>query len=72
MLTGRDAIREDYRALLAARPHIEAETRLVMRTEDGTALTSGKWTLTGTNTDGTAFRIEGRNAEVLRRQPDGT
>ncbi|MEZ0265072.1 MAG: nuclear transport factor 2 family protein [Phycisphaerae bacterium] len=38
-----------------------------------TALTRGKWRVTGTSpTDGSPVVMEGSNVEVLRRQPDGT
>jgi ketosteroid isomerase-like protein len=36
------------------------------------ALVTGVWSFHGTSPDGEAVRLEARNADVLRRQTDGT
>ena len=76
LVTGRGpvegvaAIREIYRGVLETHPAIELETLGASRS--GTlALLHGKWVMRGTGTDGTRFQREGRNSEVVRRQPDG-
>jgi len=38
----------------------------------GLALVAGNWSFTGTAPDGSAVNLTGHNADVLRRQPDGT
>ena len=71
-VSGRDAIREAYRAFLAVKPEIHLETLAMFETGEGLALLHGRWTMTGTGPDGAELRMEGRNAEVVRRQPDGS
>jgi len=39
---------------------------------DDLALVVGMWSFAGTAPDGEPVRLEARNADVLRRQPDGT
>jgi hypothetical protein len=39
---------------------------------DDVALVVGVWSFDGTGPDGEPVRLEARNADVLRRQPDGT
>jgi uncharacterized protein (TIGR02246 family) len=38
----------------------------------GLALVVGTWTFAGTGPDGTHVKLAGKNADVLRRQADGT
>ena len=38
----------------------------------GLALVIGVWTFTGTGPDGKPVKLEAKNADVLRRQTDGT
>lgn len=68
---GLDAIREAYRGFLAFKPRIRVETIASFETADGLALLHGRWEMTGTQPDGSPLRMEGRNTEVVRRQPDG-
>jgi uncharacterized protein (TIGR02246 family) len=69
---GADAIREAYRGFLATRFQMHAQTERVFLSAGGIALTHGRWTMTGTGPDGAPVQVEGRSAEVLRRQPDGS
>ena len=67
---GTDAIRERYRGFLAMRPAIDLQTLGVTLAGD-LAMLHGKWTLQGIGPDDRPIRREGRNTEVVRRQPDG-
>lgn len=67
---GHDAIREAYQGYLAMRPKITVDTVAAFENGD-TALLHGRWEMQGTGPDGSAIRMQGRNTEVLRRQPEG-
>ena len=67
---GPDAIREYYRRALATRPSIDVQT-LGVNVAGDLAMLHGKWILQATGPDGSAIRMEGRNTETARRQPDG-
>lgn len=69
--TGQDAIREAYRAYLAMKPKITVETVAAFENGDS-ALLHGRWHMEGTGPDGAAINMQGRNTEVLHRQPDGS
>ncbi|MBZ5617302.1 MAG: DUF4440 domain-containing protein [Acidobacteriia bacterium] len=71
-VSGWDAIRKAYRGVLALKPQIRVETLGMLDTAEGLALLHGRWTMTGTGPDGVEIRMEGRNTEVVRRQPDGS
>jgi uncharacterized protein (TIGR02246 family) len=70
-VTGLDAIREAYRGFLVMKPKIHVETLGVFESAGGIAMMHGRWEMTGTQPDGSQVRVEGRNTEVVRRQPDG-
>lgn len=70
-VSGLDAIREAYRGFLESKPRIHVETLAVFELSEGIAMLHGRWVKTGTQPDGSEVRIEGRNTEVVRRQPDG-
>lgn len=67
---GLAAIREVYRGVLAMQPAMELLTLGSARAGE-LAMLHGKWTMRGTASDGTEIRRAGRNAETVRRQPDG-
>jgi uncharacterized protein (TIGR02246 family) len=71
VVSGVDAIREAYRGFFAMKPEIHLETLGVIEAGEGLALLHGHWSMTGTGPDGAEIRMEGRNTEVVRRQPDG-
>jgi uncharacterized protein (TIGR02246 family) len=72
LFAGLDAIREAYRGFLDMKPEIHVETLAILEAGDGLALLHGRWEMTGTGPDGAGIRMEGRNTEVARRQPDGS
>ena len=69
-VVGRAAIREALKAYLGFDSQI-TEIRAV-KSEDGVlALTGGKWTSTGKDSDGKPVALSGKSVEVVRRQADG-
>ncbi len=69
-VTGTEAIRASLAAFLAMKPTITLSSRLVAHAGD-LALVTGQWSLSMTGPDGKAATVQGRPAEVARRQPDG-
>jgi len=70
-VTGLAAIREAVAGFLALNPNLALEVTGVIGSGD-VALTSSRWTLTGTTPDGKSLQMSGCGVEVVRRQPDGT
>jgi uncharacterized protein (TIGR02246 family) len=69
-VTGHQAIREAYKSVLTSRPAITLTTVAVF--EGGElALLHGSWILHDTDPQGSKIRLQGRNTEVVRRQPGG-
>ena len=71
MITGRAAIRDTLRGMLAQKPHLTMTRKPTIYAGD-LALTSARWSITGTAPDGSRFSRSGVSAEVARLQPDGT
>jgi uncharacterized protein (TIGR02246 family) len=71
VVTGTAAIRSALAGFLALKGQMVITTSRVVAAED-VALLHGSWTLTGTDPDGKAIEMGGRNTEVARRQTDGT
>ena len=71
VVTGTAAIRDVLAGFLALKGQMVITTSRVVAAED-VALLHGSWTLTGTDPDGNAIEMDGRNTEVARRQADGT
>ena len=70
-LHGLDQIRAALAGFAALRPTLTPDIRKVVQTGDiATVLNS--WTLDGTAPDGSALRLSGTSADVLRRRPDGS
>lgn len=67
---GRNAIRESLASFVGMRPKIAMQTSTVGEAGD-VALTSARWSLDGTGPDGKPAHMEGRSAEIARRQPNG-
>lgn len=67
---GTAAIREALNGFLALKGKITIQSRYCIQAGD-LALTSGEWRLSGTGPDGKPLEMQGKTAEVLRRQPDG-
>jgi uncharacterized protein (TIGR02246 family) len=70
-VSGRDAIREALRPFLALEPRMTGAVEKVLVAGE-TALVANRWTLTGTQPDGTAIELAGVSADVLQRRPDGS
>ena len=64
-------IRESLAAFIAMKGRLNLEVTRVLEA-GGLALVAGNWSFTGTAPDGTAVTLAGRNADVLRRQADGS
>lgn len=69
--TGHAAIREALGAMLALAPTMTTHVDEV-HAADQLALVIVTWSLRGTAPDGTAVTQQGKSADVLRRQADGT
>ena len=71
VVTGTQAIRAALSAFVAVKPTITLEVKTLAQTGD-IALTSAKWALSGTGSDGHQTTMSGHSVEVSRRQPDGS
>jgi uncharacterized protein (TIGR02246 family) len=70
-VSGRDAIREALRPFLALEPRMTGAVEKVLVAGD-TALVANRWTLTGTQADGSPVELTGVSADVLHRRSDGS
>jgi uncharacterized protein (TIGR02246 family) len=70
-VSGTAAVREALKGFVALKPKIALNVRRVISSGD-IALVHADWSLTGTGPDGKPVKMEGRSAEVVRRQRDGT
>ena len=68
---GLAGIREALNGFIAMNGTLDLEVTRVLEVDD-LALVIGVWSFDGTGPDGEAVRLEARNADILRRQPDGT
>jgi uncharacterized protein (TIGR02246 family) len=68
---GAPGIREALTGFIAMNGKLDLDVTRVLEVDD-LALVIGVWSFDGTGPDGEAVRLEARNADVLRRQPDGT
>jgi uncharacterized protein (TIGR02246 family) len=71
VVSGHAAIGEVLAGFLALKGRMTIETVRVIQSGD-VALLHGAWILSGTGPDGSAVELAGRNAEVARRQADGS
>jgi uncharacterized protein (TIGR02246 family) len=67
---GKAGVRATLEGFLALGGEFTLKTRYAVRTGE-LALTSNEWTLRGTGSDGQAFDLGGRSAEIVRLHPDG-
>jgi uncharacterized protein (TIGR02246 family) len=65
------AIKEAINAFIALKPTLQIEVTSVTQAGD-LALMTSKWTLDGSAPDGSALKMSGRGAEVVRRHADGS
>jgi uncharacterized protein (TIGR02246 family) len=68
---GLSGIGQALAGFISMRGTLELEVTRVLEVDD-LALVIGVWSFEGTGPDGEPVRLEARNADVLRRQPDGT
>jgi ketosteroid isomerase-like protein len=68
---GAAGVREALNGFISMRGKLDLEVTRVLEVDD-LALVIGVWSFDGTGPDGEAVRLEARNADVLRRQADGT
>ena len=68
---GMPGVREALAGFVSMNGTLDLEVTRVLEVGD-LALVIGVWSFDGTGPDGEPVRLEARNADVLRRQPDGT
>ena len=68
---GSSGVREALAGFIALNGKLDLEVTRVLEVDD-LALVTGTWSFDGTGTDGEPVRLEANNADVLRRQADGT
>lgn len=68
---GLGGIREALGGFVAMRGKLDLEVKRVLEAGD-LALVVGEWSYTGTGPDGEPVALAARNADVLRRQADGS
>lgn len=68
---GAAGIGESLNGFIAMNGELDLEVTRVLEVDD-LALVIGVWSFEGTGPDGEPVRLASRNADVLRRQPDGS
>ena len=68
---GLPGVRESLAGFIAMKGTLELKVTRVLQASD-LALVVGVWSFTGTGPDGGAVKLTGHNADVLRRQADGS
>jgi ketosteroid isomerase-like protein len=68
---GASGIGEALNGFISMNGTLDIEVTRVLEADD-LALVIGVWSFEGTGPDGEAVSLAARNADVLRRQPDGT
>jgi uncharacterized protein (TIGR02246 family) len=68
---GAGGIREALNGFISLNGRLDLEVTRVLEVDD-LALVIGVWSFDGTAPDGETVRLEAKNADVLRRQADGT
>jgi ketosteroid isomerase-like protein len=68
---GLGGIREALGGFVALNGKLDLEVSRVLEVDD-LPLVVGKWSFTGTGPEGEPVKLGARNADVLRRQPDGS
>jgi uncharacterized protein (TIGR02246 family) len=68
---GPAGIAEALKGFISMQGELDLQVTRVLEADD-LALVIGVWSFNGTGPDGQPVRLAARNADVLRRQPDGT
>lgn len=68
---GREGVREALSGFISMNGELDLEVTRVLEVDD-LALVIGAWSFNGTGPDGEPVRLTARNADVLRRQADGS
>jgi ketosteroid isomerase-like protein len=68
---GAPGVRDALSGFIAMNGTLDLEVTRVLEVDD-LALVIGVWSFDGTGQDGEPVRLEARNADVLRRQADGS
>jgi uncharacterized protein (TIGR02246 family) len=68
---GLQGIREGLAGFIAMNGRLDLEVTRVLEA-NGLALVTGTWSFAGTGPDGQPVMLSAQNADVLRRQPDGS
>jgi uncharacterized protein (TIGR02246 family) len=68
---GLAGVRDSLAAFLAMKGTLDLKVTRVLEA-GGLALVAGVWSFTGTGPDGAMVTLTGHNADVLRRQADGS
>jgi ketosteroid isomerase-like protein len=68
---GATGIRDGLAGFIAMKGTLDLQVTRVLEA-GGLALVVGVWSFAGTGSDGQPVRLAGRNADVLRRQSDGS
>ena len=68
---GPHGVRDALAGFIAMNGTLDLEVTRVLEVDD-LALVMGVWSFAGTGPDGEPVRLEAKNADVLRRQADGT
>jgi ketosteroid isomerase-like protein len=68
---GLAGVRESLAAFIAMKGTLDLKVTRVLEA-GGLALVAGVWSFTGTGSDGKPVTLMGHNADVLRRQADGS
>jgi ketosteroid isomerase-like protein len=68
---GAPGVRESLNGFISMNGKLDLQVTRVLEVDD-LALVIGVWTFNGEGPDGQPVHLDARNADVLRRQPDGT
>lgn len=68
---GATGVHEALTGFISMKGKLELEVTRVLEADD-LALVTGRWSFNGTGPDGEPVRLGANNADVLRRQADGT
>ena len=68
---GLPAVRQALAGFIAMKGKLNLKVTRVLEVGD-LALVAGVWSFTGTGQDGAPVELTAKNADVLRRQPDGS